>query len=183
MDDLGDPVQERVSELVLVCDDPVHLSILLELAHRISGLGSDKVVPVPAAQVRQNPMHGLGSHKREPRVGAVVCELFGESTKEESTEHRSEPMVVRRPRAIGNTPSGKVVWGEICGEEAISTNESDGICENGPRGSVARAQTSTLEGRLGGFSLEASVQLEIIDLAIEFLCGSSDFLVWVPLQE
>ena len=183
MDDLGDPVQEWVPELVLVCDDSVHLSILLELAHRIGGLGPHKVVLVLAAKLRQDLIHGLGSHKGEPGVCAILCELFGKSTKEESTEHRSESRVVWRPGAIGNTPSGEVVWREIGGEETISTDESDGICENGPRDSVARAQTSARDDRFGGFSLEASVQLEVIDLAIEFLCGSSDFLVWVPLQE
>ena len=184
MDDLGDPVQEWMPELVvLVFENPGYFSVLLELASSVGGPRSLKVVLVHLAQFRQNLLHGLGSHEREPGVSAIVGKLFRESAKEQSTEHGTESGILWRPHAIGETPSGQVVSGEICGKETVSTNESDGICKDGTRDGVTRAETSTCDDWFGVLSLEASVQLEMVDRPIELLGSGSDLFVWVPFQE
>ena len=59
---------------------------------------------------------------------------------EEATEHGTESRVVWRTHAVSQTPSGEVACSEIGGEKAITTDESDGVCENGPRDCVTGAQ-------------------------------------------
>ena len=183
MNDLGDPWQEWVLELLLVSEDTRDLAILLELKSTAGSPGSLVIVLIQLVETGQDLLHGLRSHEREPGVGAVLSELFGESAKEESTEHGAEPRILRRPHAIGVTPGSKVVGGKIGCEETISTNESDGIRKNSPRDGVARAETSARYDGLSFLGLEASVQLEVIDRAIEFLSGSSDLWVRIPFQE
>lgn len=183
MDDLGDPVQEWIPELLLVSEDARYFSILLELANAVGTLGSFQVILILLAEFRQDFVHGLGSHEWEPGVGTIVGELLGESAKEESTKHGTESRVLWRPDAIGETPSSKVVCGEICGKETIPTNESDGIRKDGTRDGVTGAETGTLDYWFGVFSLETSVQLKIVNRSIELLGGGGNLFVWVPFQE
>ena len=75
------------------------------------------------------------------------------------------------------------MWGEIGGEETVSTDESDGICQYGTRNGVTRTQTGTLDNWLGGLGLQASVKFEAVNVTIELLGRGSNFFVWVPLQE
>ena len=93
------------------------------------------------------------------------------------------PGVLWRLHAVGETPSSEIVWSEICGKEAISTNENDGICKNGTRDGITRAETGARDYRFGVLSLETSVQLKMVDCTVEFLSGSRDLWVWVPFQE
>ena len=93
-------MQEWVLELLLICEDSKNLSILLELSYTVGAPGSYKVVLVLSADPGQNLVHGLGSHKREPGVDAVLGEFVRESAMEETAEHGTESRVLRRPRAI-----------------------------------------------------------------------------------
>lgn len=102
---------------------------------------------------------------------------------EESTEHGTKPRVVWRPRAIGQTPSGEIMRGEIGGEEAISTDESDSVCEDGARDRVTGAQPSTLDNRFSSFSLETGIEFKMVNVPVEFLCSGGNFFVWIPFQE
>ena len=170
-------------ELVLVSENARHFSILLELVRSAGGLGPDKVVFVLLAQFRQNFVHGLWGHEREPSVGAVFGELVGERTKEESAEHGTESGALRRPHTVGETPGSEIVWSKICGKEAVSTNESNGICKNGTRDGVTRAETGARDYRFGVLSLKTSVQLKMVDCTVELLSGSSDLWVRIPFQE
>ena len=72
-------------------------------------------------------VHSLGSHEWEPGVEAIVGKLFGYSTNE-SAEYGTESGILWRPHAIGGTPGGEVVGGEIGGKEAVFTNKSNGVC-------------------------------------------------------
>jgi len=87
MDDLGDLLQGWTLEPLLVSENAGCSSVLLELASFVGALGSHKVVLVLLVQLCQNLPHGREGHEREPGVDSVVGKLFGESTKEKSTEH------------------------------------------------------------------------------------------------
>jgi len=183
-DDLGDPVQEWVPELLLlVRKNARDFAILLELESTAGTPGSGGVVLVLLIQLRKDLTHGFGSHEREPGVGAVLSELAGEGTKEESTEHGTESRGFRGPHAIGITPGGEIVRGEIGREETISANKSDGIGEDGTGDGVTGAKTSTCDNWFGVLGLETNIQLEMVDCTIKFLGGGSNLRVGVPFQE
>jgi len=183
VDDLGDPVQEWMPEFLLVSENARHFPIFPKLASTAGGPGSLKVVLVLLVQFRQNLIHGLRGHEWEPSVDAVVGELLGEITKEEPTKHGTEPRVLWRPHAIGETPGGEVVGGEIGGKETVSTNKSDGVRKDGTRDGVTRAEAGTFDDWLGGLRLEAGVQFKMIDCPIELLGSGSNLCVGIPLQE
>ena len=183
VDNRGYPLQEGVPERLLVFENSSDLTIFLDLAHTVGGFGSNQVVLFLPADLGQNLVHRLGSHEWEPGVRAVVRVLIRESTKEESTEHGTEPRVLWRPYAVSQTPGGEVVGGEISGKEAVPTDESNCVCEDGARDGVTRAQTSTLDDRLSGLCLEAGVKLKVINVAVKFFGGGGDFFVWIPFQE
>jgi len=183
VDDPGDPAQEGVPELFLVSENAKYFSILLELASTVATLGSFKIVLVHLVEFRQDFLHGFGSHEREPGVGAVVGELFRESAKEEPTEHGTEPRILRRPHAIGEAPSGKVVGGKIGGKETIPADERDGVRKDGTGDGVTRAETSTLDDWFGVLGLETGVQLKVVNLSIELFGGGGNLFIWVPFQE
>ena len=163
MDDLGDPVQEWMPELLLVPENSGNFPVLLEHASTVGSARSLEVVLVLLVQFRQNFTHGQGSHEREPGVDTVIGELLREGTKEESTEHGTKPGVLWRPHAIGITPGSEVVWCEVGSEEAVSTNKSNGVGKDGTRYGVARAKSGTLDNWFGVLGLEASVKFKMVD--------------------
>ena len=107
-----------------------------------------------SSSVKISPI--VAGHERRPGVGAVVGKLFGESTKEESTEHGTEPGIPWRPHAIGETPGDEIVGGEIGGKETVSKNKSDGVCKDSTRDGVTRAETYTLDNWFGVLNLDST---------------------------
>jgi len=75
------------------------------------------------------------------------------------------------------------VGGEIGGKERVFTNKSDGVRKDGMRDGVTGAETSALDDWFGVLSLEASVQLKMVDCPIELLGGDSNLFVCVLFQE
>ena len=183
MDDLGDPVQEWMPEFLLVPENSGHFPILVEHTSTVGGPRSLEVVLVLLVQVRQNFIHGWGGHEREPSIDTVVSKLLRESTKEESTEHGTKPGVLWRPHAIGVTPGSEIVWCEVGSKETVSADKSNGICKDGTRDGVTRAETGTLDNWFGGFGLEASVKFKMVDCPIELLGSGSNLFVGIPFQE
>jgi hypothetical protein len=59
--------------------------------------------------------------EREPSVDTVFAVVVGQRAEEEASEGGSEPVCIRVPLAIGETPGGQVVRCEVLREEAVTT--------------------------------------------------------------
>jgi len=81
-----------------------------------------------------------------------------------------------RPHAIGETPCGEVVGGKISGKETVSTNKSDGVCMDGTRGGIIRAEAGTLDDWFG-----VERKFKIVDCPMVLIGGGSN--LFVPFQE
>lgn len=81
-------------------------------------------------QVRQDGLHRVGRHEREPRVRAVLRELVGERPEDEAPEHAAEPGPAGVALAVGEAPAGHVVRREVGGVEPVAARERDGVAQD-----------------------------------------------------
>ena len=73
--------------------------------------------------------------------------------------------------AVLEAPRCKVGGGKVGGEEPVSAGEADGIGEDGTGDGITGAETCSGLRGLRFLSLEANVELEIVDIAVERLSG------------
>jgi predicted nucleotidyltransferase len=95
-----------------------------------SSFGPTQIVLVDDVQLGQVLLHGVGCHEREPGIDAILRELVGERTQEETTKHASEAGTVGIPLSIVKAPSGHVVRRKVLGKEPVPTSEGDSITQN-----------------------------------------------------
>lgn len=129
--------------------------------------------------------------------------MIGQVAEEETAERASKPKCIRITLAISKAPSGKVIRREIVREEAVSSSKSDSVTqncatdgiscagrhqdctptENEIRMLLTRTESSTLNDGFRVLGLQANIQLEVVDVAIEFFGRLPNFIAWVPLLE
>ena len=109
------------------------LNIIVPLCNGNGGgiRGAVEVVAICGAEFAKEDLHRLGSLEGEPRVGAIVSELAGQSTKNETAKHASISRSLRVTLAVRETPCGEVEWSVIRSKESVSPCQSDGVAENG----------------------------------------------------
>lgn len=67
--------------------------------------------------------------------------------------------------------------------EAVSTDESGGVTEDGARDGVARSESGSRSGRLRLLAHQARVELEVLDVPVEVLRRVGDLRARVPFLE
>ena len=92
--------------------------------------GTVEVVAIYCAEFAKEDLHRLGGLEGEPRVDAVVSELVGQTTKDETAKNASISRPLRITLTVREAPCGEVKWGAIRGKEAVTTCESDGVAQN-----------------------------------------------------
>lgn len=124
------------NKLRILYDIP-HLRIIHRHHSRISRRRSFHIILIGEIQILQIDSHCLRCHQREKRISAVLRELFGEGTKEESAQGAPESKSIRLALTVGETPRSKVEWGEVVREVAVPTGECDGIAKDCTTNGVA----------------------------------------------
>ena len=89
-----------------------------------------EVIAICSAEFAKEDLHRLGGLEREPRVDAVIRELAGQATKDETAKHTSISRPLRVTLTVRKAPCGEVKRCAIRSKEAITTCESDGVAQN-----------------------------------------------------
>lgn len=90
--------------------------------------------------------------------------------EQELGEEAAVRPVLRIVLAVLEAPGGEVRGREVGGEEAVAAGEADRVGEDGAGDGVAWAEPRAGTGRFGLFGLQADVELEVVDVAVECLC-------------